>query len=271
MAYKNLGRGDQGLRAATSSRCCAIRRSAPTSIRWWRPNSPTGATSSAPGARPACCSTSRTTWSNLFVEGPDALKLLSHLATNSFKNFTVDQAKQFAPCSYDGYVIGDGILFYLAENSFVYRRPRADGQLDRVPRQDRRLQREDRNDDRSPSRPMGKPVIRKFYRYQIQGPNAKHVIEKLNGGTDAGHQVLQHGRHHTSPAARCARCATAWPARRASKCGARTPKARKSAPRSSKPARTSASCRSAPAPTRPTRWSPAGFPRRCRRSTPATR
>ena len=25
----------------------------------------------------------------LFVEGPDALKLLSHLATNSFKNFTV--------------------------------------------------------------------------------------------------------------------------------------------------------------------------------------
>ena len=57
---------------------------------------------------------------NLFVEGPDALKLLSHLATNSFKNFTVDKAKQFAPCSYDGYVIGDGILFYLAENAFVF-------------------------------------------------------------------------------------------------------------------------------------------------------
>src|SRR5262249_13400542 len=28
---------------------------------------------------------------NLFVEGPDALKLLSHLATNSFKNFAVDK------------------------------------------------------------------------------------------------------------------------------------------------------------------------------------
>ena len=34
---------------------------------------------------------------NLFVEGPDTVKLLSHLSTNSFKNFTIDQAKQFAP------------------------------------------------------------------------------------------------------------------------------------------------------------------------------
>ena len=37
-------------------------------------------------------------------------------------------------------------------------------------------------DDRSPSRPMGKPVVRRNYRYQIQGPNAAQVIEKLNGG-----------------------------------------------------------------------------------------
>jgi vanillate/3-O-methylgallate O-demethylase len=37
-------------------------------------------------------------------------------------------------------------------------------------------------DDRSPSRPMGKPVFRQDYRYQIQGPNAEQVIKKLNGG-----------------------------------------------------------------------------------------
>jgi vanillate/3-O-methylgallate O-demethylase len=37
-------------------------------------------------------------------------------------------------------------------------------------------------DDRSPSRPMGKPVLRKCYRFQIQGPNAKGIIEKVNGG-----------------------------------------------------------------------------------------
>ena len=57
---------------------------------------------------------------NLFIEGPDALKLLSHVATNSLKNFTVDKAKQLAPCNYSGQVIGDGILFYLAENQFVF-------------------------------------------------------------------------------------------------------------------------------------------------------
>src|SRR5262249_34614607 len=57
---------------------------------------------------------------NLYVRGGDALKLLSHLATNSFKNFVVDKAKQFAPCSHDGHVIGDGILFYLGENDLAY-------------------------------------------------------------------------------------------------------------------------------------------------------
>src|SRR5438552_14052372 len=32
---------------------------------------------------------------------------------NSFANFSVNKAKQFVGCNYDGYVIGDGILFYL--------------------------------------------------------------------------------------------------------------------------------------------------------------
>ena len=37
-------------------------------------------------------------------------------------------------------------------------------------------------DDRSPSNPEGKLVTRSVYRYQIQGPNAAQVLEKLNGG-----------------------------------------------------------------------------------------
>ena len=36
--------------------------------------------------------------------------------------------------------------------------------------------------DRSPSRPLGEAVTRKYWRFQIQGPNAWQVIEKLNGG-----------------------------------------------------------------------------------------
>jgi vanillate/3-O-methylgallate O-demethylase len=47
------------------------------------------------------------------VSGPDAVKLLSSLTINSFAGFTPDKAKQMVPCSYDGFVIGDGILFHL--------------------------------------------------------------------------------------------------------------------------------------------------------------
>ncbi len=55
---------------------------------------------------------------DLYVEGPDALKLFSDLGINSFKNFKVNQAKQFVACNHNGHVIGDAILFYLDENRF---------------------------------------------------------------------------------------------------------------------------------------------------------
>jgi vanillate/3-O-methylgallate O-demethylase len=119
---------------------------------------------------------------NIYVEGPDALKMLSHLATNSFAIFPVNRAKQFAPCSYDGFVIGDGILFHLEEHrlAFVGRAPaanwiqfHADNGGFNV-----RIQK----DNRSPSNPKGKAVVRTCYRYQIQGPKAPEILEKLNGG-----------------------------------------------------------------------------------------
>ena len=53
---------------------------------------------------------------DLYIKGPDALRLLSDLAINSFENFAVDKAKQFVACNYDGYVIGDAILFYLDDD-----------------------------------------------------------------------------------------------------------------------------------------------------------
>jgi vanillate/3-O-methylgallate O-demethylase len=119
---------------------------------------------------------------NLYVEGPDALKMLSHLGTNSFAKFPVNRAKQFAPCSYDGHVIGDGILFHLEENRLVFvgRAPTANwiqfhGETGGY---DVKIEK----DDRSPSNPRGKAVVRTCYRYQIQGPNAWQIIEKLNGG-----------------------------------------------------------------------------------------
>ncbi len=120
---------------------------------------------------------------NVFVEGPDAFKMLNSLGINTFSNFSVNKAKQFVPCSYDGYVIGDGILFYLAEQQFVFvgRNPAAN--WIEFHAQTGGYNVKTTYDDRSPSRPMGKPVKRELYRYQIQGPNAPEVIRKLNGGS----------------------------------------------------------------------------------------
>ncbi|MDH4190322.1 MAG: aminomethyl transferase family protein [Betaproteobacteria bacterium] len=117
-----------------------------------------------------------------YVEGPDALKMLSYLGTNSFASFPVNRAKQYAPCSYDGYVIGDGILFHLAKDSFVFvgRAPAANWIEFHAKTGGYKVTTE--KSDRSPSNPKGNAVVRKNYRYQIQGPNAKQVIEKLHGG-----------------------------------------------------------------------------------------
>src|SRR5690349_7824086 len=118
----------------------------------------------------------------LTVKGPDALKLISYTTINSFNNFAVNKAKQMVPVSYDGYVIGDGILFYLDKDEllFVGRAPSVNWiqfhgetggfKVDMI------------RDDRSPGDPKGKAVTRRHYRFQVQGPNAEKVLNKLNGG-----------------------------------------------------------------------------------------
>jgi glycine cleavage system aminomethyltransferase T len=116
---------------------------------------------------------------DLALEGPDALKLLSDLGVNSFKGFAVDKAKQFVPCSHDGHVIGDVILFYLAENKF--------NMVGRIPvinwvryhAETGGYDVKTELDERSAARPD--PFNRKTYRFQVQGPNAMKVIEKVLG------------------------------------------------------------------------------------------
>ena len=54
----------------------------------------------------------------LFLTGPDALKLLTQLGVNTFTNFTTDRAKQFVACSPQGHVIGDCIVYRHGEEEF---------------------------------------------------------------------------------------------------------------------------------------------------------
>jgi vanillate/3-O-methylgallate O-demethylase len=119
---------------------------------------------------------------DLYIRGKDALKLLSDTAINSMANFKVNQAKQYVPTTPYGHVIGDGIIFYLAEEEFVYvgRAPAANWLMYHGATGGYDV--EIIHDDRSPGRPMGKPVKRISWRFQIQGPQAWNVIEKLNGG-----------------------------------------------------------------------------------------
>jgi syringate O-demethylase len=116
---------------------------------------------------------------DLEVRGPDALKLLSHLAVNSFDGYAGDRAKHFVPCSPDGYVIGDVILFALGGDRFnlVGRAPALNwimfhaetGGYDVAVDLDLRTAL--RTDGR-----------RRSYRFQLQGPTAMQVIEEALGG-----------------------------------------------------------------------------------------
>jgi vanillate/3-O-methylgallate O-demethylase len=119
---------------------------------------------------------------NVFLRGPDALKLITDTGINSTANFPVNMAKQFVPCTPAGHVIGDGILFHLADEEFVWvgRAPVANWLTYQAEAGGYDVEVE--NDDRSPSRPYGRAVTRRYWRFQIQGPNAWPVIEKLNGG-----------------------------------------------------------------------------------------
>ena len=112
---------------------------------------------------------------DLYVEGPDALQLFCDLGVNTFRNFRVNQAKQFVACNRDGYVIGDAILFYLDENRFnlVGRPPAANWVQYNL--ESRKYNAVAERDERSAVN-QGR---RKVFRYQVQGPRAVHVMEKV--------------------------------------------------------------------------------------------
>jgi syringate O-demethylase len=116
---------------------------------------------------------------DMYVEGPDAPTVLSRLGVNSFKDFGPNKAKQFVACNHDGYVIGDVVLFHLEENRFnLVGRPSVHNWVQyhcETGGYDVKIER----DERTVARPG--PIVRKAYRYQVQGPNALPLMEKVIG------------------------------------------------------------------------------------------
>ena len=118
---------------------------------------------------------------DMWIAGPDANRLLASIGINSFQNAPVDKAKQFVGCNDDGHVIGDGILFHMEQHEWLLvGRPSIHNWVQYHAEKDGydvSLSR----DERSIARDA--PIVRRLYRYQIQGPMADRVLAKLNGGT----------------------------------------------------------------------------------------
>ena len=98
--------------------CCAIRRPGRTSIPVVPPEYTNWRDEQRAWQKTCVLFNQSYHMTDMYVEGPDALKLLSALGVNSFKNFRSSKAKQFVACNHDGYVIGDVILFHLEPNRF---------------------------------------------------------------------------------------------------------------------------------------------------------
>lgn len=116
---------------------------------------------------------------NLWVRGPEAGAFLERLAVNSFQGYRPGRAKQLVACSPYGYFVGDAVLYYLAPETFVlvgvdvtmnWVQYHAETLGYRVT-----LER----DPLFSENPTGK---RTLYRFELEGPKATALMEKLTGG-----------------------------------------------------------------------------------------
>jgi vanillate/3-O-methylgallate O-demethylase len=118
----------------------------------------------------------------VIVEGPQAEEFLAYHGINAFSNFSLNRAKHYVPVTPAGNVIGDHIIFREREDKFILvgRAPTSNWLLFCASwgKWNVRI----KHDPRSTSRPEGERVLRTHYRYQIQGPDAPKIFEKMNGG-----------------------------------------------------------------------------------------
>ena len=116
----------------------------------------------------------------LFLSGPDALRLLSRVGVNSFAGFGPGRAKQLVACTPRGHVIGDCVLYCLPGGTFelvsgatvldwVHYQAQAGGFDVTV-----------RRDHATLDNPAGR---RERFRFQLDGPKAGEIFAAAAGGT----------------------------------------------------------------------------------------
>lgn len=119
----------------------------------------------------------------LFLGGADLIPLLSSISPNTFATFRPGVAKQLISVNKDGYLIGDGILFYNSEgpeglvligHHILIDWVRYNIEKAKAAGKDVAYRLEANSHMR-----QGPPT---FYRYELQGPRADEVMTKVFGG-----------------------------------------------------------------------------------------
>ena len=131
-----------------------------------------------------------------YIEGPDALKLISHLGDQQLREVPGQPRQAVRALQLRRLHHRRRHPLPSRGEQTELRRPRAVGELDRVPRQNGRLQRDD-DEGRpvavAPGRQAGRAQVLPLSDSGSQREAGDREAERRPG---AGHQVLQHGRHH---------------------------------------------------------------------------
>lgn len=133
------------------------------------------------------------------IRGKDAKALVQSLAVNNLEKFGPGKARHYLACGHDGNVVGDGILFGHAEDEIELVGRAAGHQWLRFQAETGGWDVTVEDDQIFTQNAAGQ---RRVYRYQVEGPNAVPLLEKLNGAalpdmprttivtmTIAGHKV----------------------------------------------------------------------------------
>jgi vanillate/3-O-methylgallate O-demethylase len=113
-----------------------------------------------------------------YLRGPDAQRLVSSLAVNSFANFGVGRSRHSVLCSPDGHLIGDGILYSLAPEEVVLVGRQAGHNWVRFNAATGGWDVSVEADEIFSHNAAGRRTV---YRYQVEGPGAPELVERITG------------------------------------------------------------------------------------------
>lgn len=114
-----------------------------------------------------------------FIEGPDSTRLLKAVSANDFDNFAVGQAKQFVPVTKNGDLVTDGILLREGLEKYTLSGVPAAQSWVKYHGEKGGYDVRCTTDPDSGTRKGGNPVL---FRYQLQGPRALELVERVFGG-----------------------------------------------------------------------------------------